>query len=172
MGSRSPGGSRARNGDRSPDESAVSRAAGCTGLRRAPIAGSFDLRLQEVGPTKSGEARTVPVGARVAARLREYRLAVGRPGDGERVFAFDPRPPWERVRLRAGLAAPLPTIHSLRHSAAAWWLASGLTVHAVAELLGHADPTLVIKRYGHALPAERSLAGDRLEAFLEAAAEG
>ncbi len=61
-------------------------------------------------------------------------------------------------------------MHSMRHSAATWWLASGLTVHAVAELLGHADPTLVIKRYGHALPAERSAGGERLEAFLGAAA--
>jgi hypothetical protein len=43
-------------------------------------------------------------------------------------------------------------------------------VHAVAELLGHADPIPAIKRYGHALPAERSAAGDRLEAFLEGAA--
>jgi hypothetical protein len=42
-----------------------------------------------------------------------------------------------------------------------------LTVHAVADRLGHADPTLVLKRYGHALPAERSTAGERLEAFLE-----
>ena len=79
---------------------------------------------------------------------------------------------WERVRARAGLSEPLPTIHSLRHTAAAWWLASGLTVHAVAELLGHADPTLVIKLYGHALPSERSTAGERLEAFLAAAAGG
>ncbi len=61
-------------------------------------------------------------------------------------------------------------MHSMRHSAATFWLASGLTVHVVAELLGHADPTLVIKRYGHALPAERSAAGERLEAFLGAAA--
>jgi integrase len=56
------------------------------------------------------------------------------------------------------------------HSAATWWFASGLTVHAVAELLGHSDPTLVIEKYGHALPAERSGAGDQLEPFLEAAA--
>jgi integrase len=71
----------------------------------------------------------------------------------------------------AGLDDPQPTIHSMRHSAATWWVASGLTVHAVAELLGNADPTLVIKRYGYALPAERSTAGDRLEAFLEGTAE-
>jgi integrase len=84
----------------------------------------------------------------------------------------DARPPWVRVRKAAKLPAPLPTIHSLRHSAAAWWLAAGLTVNAVAELLGHSDPTLVIKRYGHALPAERRTAGERLEAFLEASATG
>jgi integrase len=29
----------------------------------------------------------------------------------------------------------------MRHSAATWWLAAGLTVHVVADLLGHADPT-------------------------------
>ena len=57
----------------------------------------------------------------------------------------------------------------MRRSAATWRLASGLRVHAVAELLGHADPIPAIKRYGHALPAERSAAGDRLEAFLEGA---
>jgi len=138
--------------------------------RTVTIAGSFNLERQEVGPTKNGRARVVPIGPRTVARMRAHRLEVGRPADGTRVFPFDPRPPWERVRGAAGLPEPLPTIHSLRHSAATWWLASGLTVHAVAELLGHSDPTLVIKRYGHALPAERSGAGDRLEAFLEAAA--
>lgn len=89
-------------------------------------------------------------------------------GDVERVFPFDPRGAVEASPWR--LPHPAPTIHSMRHSAAAWWLASGLTVHAVSELLGHADPTLVIKRYGHALPSERSGAGDRLEALLEASA--
>lgn len=84
------------------------------------------------------------------------------------MFPFDPRTPWERVRKAVG--APAPTIHSMRHSAATWWLASGLTVHAVADLLGHADPTLVIKRYGHALPAERDTAGERMEEYLEASA--
>ncbi len=58
----------------------------------------------------------------------------------------------------AKVGTPPPTMHSMRHSAATWWLASGLTIHAVAELLGHADPTLVLKRYGHALPAEGSTA--------------
>jgi hypothetical protein len=75
-------------------------------------------------PTKSGEARVVPIGARLGARLREHRLAVGRPGDGERVFPFDPRQQWGRVVKAAGLSSPLPggvgrglTVPGLAHSA-------------------------------------------------------
>jgi hypothetical protein len=45
------------------------------------------------------------------------------------------------------------------------WLAAGLTVHAVAELLGHVDAALVLRLNGHALPREVATAGDRLEAW-------
>jgi integrase len=134
--------------------------------RTVMIAASFSLRTKTLGPTKSGATRVVPIGPAVVARMREHRLAVGRPGDGERLFPADPRKPWAEAVKAAGLPEPRPTIHSMRHSAATWWLGAGLTVHAVADLLGHADPTLVIKRYGHALESERSTAGDRLEAFL------
>ncbi|WP_217915656.1 tyrosine-type recombinase/integrase [Miltoncostaea marina] len=56
-------------------------------------------------------------------------------------------------------------MHDLRHTAATFWLAAGLTVHAVAELLGHVDAALVLRLYGHALPAEVSTAGERMEAW-------
>ena len=67
-------------------------------------------------------------------------------------------------------AARLPTlrVHDLRHTAATFWLAAGLTVHAVADLLGHTDATLVLSLYGHALPRERASAGDRLAAWRAA----
>ncbi len=137
--------------------------------RSVTITASFSLRTKMLGPTKSGSPRVVPLGGAVVARMREHRLAVGRPADGERLFPADPRKPWSEVVKAAGLPEPRPTIHSMRHSAATWWLGAGLTIHVVADLLGHADPTLVLKRYGHALPAERSTAGERLEAFLMAA---
>ena len=72
----------------------------------------------------------------------------------------------------AELADPRPTIHSMRHSTATWWLAASLSVHEVAELLGHTDAkgrpdaTLVLRLYGHALPTRRATAGERLETFL------
>jgi integrase len=70
------------------------------------------------------------------------------------------------VKAATSLAEPSPTLHSLRHTAAAWWLSAGLTLHAVADLLGHTNPQLVLTTYGHALNSERSTAGERLEAFL------
>ena len=81
------------------------------------------------------------------------------------MFPFDLRPPWERVRAAASLAAPSPTLHSLRHTAASWWLSAGLTLHAVANLLGHTNPQLVLITYGDA-PELGAQHGERLEAFL------
>lgn len=136
----------------------------------ARITVSFELRTRTLGPTKSGKVREIPLGRNVAARTRELRMAQGRPADGERVFPFDPRPPFDRARAAAGLAEPLPTIHSLRHTAASWWLVAGMTSHEVAELLGHADARLVERLYGHALPSRLSTAGDDLERFRESGA--
>jgi hypothetical protein len=47
-------------------------------------------------------------------------------------------------------------------------LAAELSAHAVARLLGHSDPGLVWKRYGHALPSDLAGAGDALSAFRRA----
>jgi hypothetical protein len=67
---------------------------------------------------------------------------------------FDPREAFYRVRK--AVPEPWPTIHSMRHSAATWWLASGLGVHAVADLLGHAaDPRPQAVRPRPAVRAER-----------------
>ncbi len=62
---------------------------------------------------------------------------------------------WEQVRAEAGI--PVLRIHDLRHSAATFWLAAGLRVHAVAALLGHVDAALVLRLYGHAYRPRRAL---------------
>ena len=53
----------------------------------------------------------------------------------------------------------------MRHTYATHALAAGLTVKAVARLLGHADPALVLRRYGHVLPSEPETAGQRLDSW-------
>jgi integrase len=108
------------------------------------------------------------------ALLKRHRLASGRPGDGDLVFADErgraltpngrPRHAFTRAVRAAGIVDP-PKLHDLRHAYATALLAAGLTVHAVAELLGHSSPALVMARYGHAYAAEKAGSAMALERF-------
>jgi integrase len=68
-------------------------------------------------------------------------------------------------------ASELPRFHDTRHAYATSLLAAGLGSHAVAALLGHADASLVDRRFGHALPDELATAADRLSEWRQARAE-
>jgi integrase len=129
------------------------------------VAVSLD-RSGNLGATKNRKARSVPIGPETISRMRRWRLASGRPGDGERVFTARHREAWVRVRTAARLADPQPRLHDLRHTAATFFLAAGLRSHAVAELLGLADAGLVDRLYGHALPDEINTAGEAVEAWI------
>ena len=127
-----------------------------------------------VAPKYRASIRDVPLPASTVALLKRHRLATGRPTDGELVFANerggpvphqgDPRYTWARVVAAAKIAQPLPRFHDLRHTYATDALGAGLGAHAVAELLGHADASLVLARYGHPLPGEVASAANVLEA--------
>lgn len=108
----------------------------------------------KVGELKTaGARRTVPVGPSLWARLEDAR-ATGY------VIGRYPVKPWRKVRPRG------MRVHDLRHTAATFWLAAGMNVHEVADLLGHADASMVLRLYGHALPSRLSIAGDVMDAFL------
>jgi integrase len=138
-----------------------------------------------ITPKSKASRRQVPLTAEDATRLRQHRLATGRPADGELVFhGPDRRPPspvpayraWKRAcRVAFGKpqakASELPRFHDTRHAYATSLLAAGLGSHAVAALLGHADASLVDRRYGHALPDELATAADRLSEWRQARAE-
>jgi len=65
--------------------------------------------------------------------------------------------------IRAGLP-PGTTSHDLRHHYASVLLASGQSVIAVAELLGHENATLVLTTYGHLMPGGDDLARKAIDA--------
>jgi integrase len=142
---------------------------------RDPETGTFAF----VAPKTRTSRRDVPLRPTDVAALRRHRLATGRPRDGELVFADeagDPLTPNGRPRhafIRAVRAArvgePAPKLHDLRHAYATALLAAGLTVHAVADLLGHSSPALVMARYGHAYAAEKAGAAMALERFCASA---
>ena len=149
---------------------------------------ALDRHLDEKGsyplmrPKSRASRRDVPLSGDDAGRMLRHRAATGNPPDGTLVFADArgrplaahglPRNAWQRIVRGSGVAEPLPRFHDLRHAYATHALAAGLTAHAVAELLGHADAGLVWQRYGHALPAEVAEAGQKLGAWRRAQSDG
>lgn len=109
--------------------------------------------------------RAVPVSDDGMAALREALVAAPRRGPDEPVF-FSPRPNHQGVRDRldrASLTHALPRIletaglprvtpHGLRHGTATLLLASGASMRAIAEQLGHANPAMTANVYAHVDP--------------------
>jgi integrase len=119
------------------------------------------ISLGEEADTKTRQHRTVRLLAPLAADLRSWRMACGRPLDHELVFpGKDGRPwtlaayqSWRRRTFRraieaAGLLHARP--YDLRHSFASMLLYEGRSVIYVARQLGH-DARLTLTRYGHVI---------------------
>jgi integrase len=114
----------------------------------------------EAKPTKTRSARTVRLLAPLAADLKTWRLARGRPDAGALVFTRDDGEPWTkddwdvwrangwRTACKRAKVRPTPRPYDLRHSFASLLLAEGRTVHYVAAQLGH-SPVLTLSTYGH-----------------------
>lgn len=71
---------------------------------------------------------------------------------------------WHRLADRAQL--PPTKFHELRHTAATLMLRAGESPRVVAEILGHADASLVMRLYGHVLPSMRVDAVSRMDALI------
>jgi integrase len=56
---------------------------------------------------------------------------------------------FREIAKRAKVIGRGKTLHSLRHTAASWLLASGVDVVTVAAILGHSSPVATLSVYGH-----------------------
>jgi integrase len=123
-----------------------------------------------VFPSGAGtSASALPFGFAISAQL------AGRVGPTPRLCNVPAYRAWKRackiaLKKPKAKARELPRFHDTRHAYATSLLAAGLGSHAVAALLGHADASLVDRRYGHALPDELATAGDTLSAWRQARA--
>ncbi|MCC6832768.1 MAG: site-specific integrase [Thermoleophilia bacterium] len=144
-------------------------------LRAMDRVRGLDGRFPFIPPKTRASRRTVPIGADLTRRLVAHRARSRTRQDGELVFTdpgrplipnSQPRRAFQRAVRDAGIHEPFPKLHDLRHAYASALLAAGLTVHAVAQLLGHSSPQLVMARYGHAYRTEVLSAADRLDALM------
>jgi integrase/recombinase XerC len=128
----------------------VGELVGLDAQASAQAAGWVDLQAGEAHVLgKGSKRRSVPVGAKALAALRQWldlrangphaqqpALFIGRFGTRLSAQAI-----WQRLKqrsLRAGLATPVHP-HMLRHSFASHVLQSSGDLRAVQELLGHAN---------------------------------
>jgi integrase len=119
------------------------------------------VSLGEEADTKTRQHRTVRLLEPLAADLRAWRMASGRPSDNELVFPGKDGQPWTQAAYQswrrraftrsasaAGLARARP--YDLRHSFASLLLHEGRSVIYVARQLGH-DARLTLTRYRHVI---------------------
>lgn len=137
-----------------------------------------DGRRPVFGPTKSAASvRRVPIGPTVVAAIEQHLKEFG-PGPGGLVFSTRYRSPVSRSTAgdvwRQGAAGldlpPRNGWHMLRHFHASLLISAGLSVTAVAERLGHADPAETLRTYAHLWPTDQERATAAIEASFGASA--
>jgi integrase len=75
----------------------------------------------------------------------------------------------QRVIERLNL--PRVSFHSTRHTAATIMLHRGINLKVVQAVLGHADPALILRRYGHVIPGAQAMAASAMGDVLTGAAQ-
>ena len=168
-----------------PHESLV-LFAGVTGLRWAEIVGLkvddinldicravVDKSLSELNgnfiykSTKSGQTRSVVLPKYLHPHLNNQ---IEGKESSDYLFANKLGKPLslsnftKRVFKPAINASGIPPItpHDLRHTAASNAIAAGANVLSVANMLGHSDPTITLKRYSHLFSKDQDLLADAL----------
>jgi integrase len=138
------------------------------------------------GPTKTKAARSVVLPATALAALEQHRrtvaveilrvgarrewLAGGRlmfpREDGRFLRIARVRSAWYAILEVAGL--PAVRLYDARHSYVSALLHQGVDARTVADLAGHKDPAMTLRRYAHATPASVQNAVERLQAAITA----
>jgi integrase len=138
-------------------------------------------RLELLEPKTDRSRRMVMLPAFVAGGLRAHRtlqrkerlLAGSRWVESGHVFTTSIGTPIEAAAVsrafksalvRAGL--PRSRFHDLRHAAATFLLAQGMTLEDVKNLLGHSSITLTSNTYGHVLEQRQRHVATAMEAVL------
>ncbi|MDP9442264.1 MAG: site-specific integrase [Actinomycetota bacterium] len=123
-------------------------------------------------PTKTGERHTVTLDHETVRLWK--KLKAEREEFGPYVFNLGDAPAnpdrigwwWRRARQQSGID-PQWRLHDLRHFSATMAIAGGHDVRTVAHRLGHADPTVTLRVYAHAVEAADQAVAESLGRILD-----
>jgi len=74
---------------------------------------------------------------------------------------------WKNIRIASGLRHQ--RFHDLRHAAASYWLAAGMSLREISGFLGHSSYALTANLYTHLMPKASQDAASLMDSFLKAA---
>ena len=100
--------------------------------------------------TKNGDARTLFFSAEtmeLAKKLKPTKDGLIFPGRLNEDTPINYRKPWGELTRMMGREDL--HLHDLRHGLAASLLEQGVTIGVAAQILGHRDQTMILRRYGH-----------------------
>jgi integrase/recombinase XerD len=123
------------------------RVSEALALEAADISLRVDDPTIRVRKGKGNKPRVVPLHAELAAAFRNYLDFNNSSGKRGRIIPYHRSTAWRWVQDAARRAIELHQLppgkevgtHTLRHSAARHWLASGVPINTVSHWLGHAD---------------------------------
>ena len=138
------------------------------GLRKSDFDGdTLNLRWQSdrkgsrrvpLKKRKAGEGRSIPVPAHVLAIVEASETDVLFPGRSTTHLPYiTAQERFKRASDALGLDGA--TTHDLRHTFASVALNAGMDATVLAEILGHADASVTLRTYAHALPGARDAHG-------------
>jgi integrase len=132
-------------------------------------------------PKSRAGKRVIPLQAAVVAALRDHkvrqnerRLVLGAAWeDHDLVFAAASGRPINPSNLRRDFmtlakraGVPVIRIHDQRHTYATLGLSTGASLKALSESMGHAQTSITINTYAHALPHQRREVADKVADVL------
>jgi integrase len=151
-----------------------------------PVSAYGDQRLTLVhGPTKTEAGdRTIPIPAWLTAQLAEF-LAIRSAHRGSPILLHEPlfvnrvgkplnRDKFRETVIRPALAAAgLPSTmrtYDLRHGHASMLIDLGANVLAVSQRMGHSDPSVTLREYGHLFEGAQQKLSEQLDRLRESTA--
>lgn len=129
----------------------------------------IDLKKRQIllTRTKNGDKRVLPVPEQclplLAGRVRHLNTTLVFPSHRYPQKPIDLRRPWEEALAAANITDF--HFHDLRHSAASYLVQQGVSLVAVAALLGHRTLQMT-KRYSHLAPEHLAELGSKLDKKL------
>lgn len=124
-------------------------------------------RVEVVAPKTKAARRTVrlsPEVVRVLAEVERTGPWVWSAAGGVPTRPTTVHRAWDRAIERSGVRRI--RIHDMRHTHATLLLAAGVSVPVVAQRLGHANPSITLSTYAHALPDGQESAAAWVEEHL------